>query len=182
MTSVAASQRQVLEQSGHALIENRLVVPAGLVTQRGGEPAFANAGWPHEDQIVVPLDPVALGQRLDQRPVEPARAAIIHVLHGGLLARSGGPQPWSKALVLTQGGLAVQQKRQPFEAVQAIGLSRRRAISRVGILAEDFTRMISRACRIATLSAGIDLSLIGKGETLKQASRRARSHSKPRAG
>jgi hypothetical protein len=58
----------------------------------------------------------------------------------------------------------------------------RRAISRVGILAENFNRMISRACRIATLSAGIDLSLIGKGETLKQASRRARSHSKPRAG
>jgi hypothetical protein len=28
--------------------------------------------------------------------------------------------------------------------------------------------MISRACRIATLSAGIDLSLIGKGETLNR--------------
>jgi hypothetical protein len=32
-------------------------------------------------------------------------------------------------------------------------------------LAENFNRMISRACRIATLSAGIDLSLIDKGET-----------------
>ena len=71
MTSVAASQRQVLEQSGHALIENRLVVPAGLVTQRGGAPAFANAGWPHEDQIVVPLDPVALGQLLEQVTLPP---------------------------------------------------------------------------------------------------------------
>jgi hypothetical protein len=28
--------------------------------------------------------------------------------------------------------------------------------------------MISRACRIATLSAGINLSLIGKGETLNR--------------
>jgi hypothetical protein len=28
--------------------------------------------------------------------------------------------------------------------------------------------MTSRACRIATLSAGIDLSLIGKGETLNR--------------
>ena len=91
MASVAASQRQVLEQSGHALIENRLVVPACLVTQRGGEPAFANAGWPHEDQIVVPLDPVALGQLLEQGAVEATRAAIIHVLHGGLLTQSGGP-------------------------------------------------------------------------------------------
>jgi len=35
-------------------------------------------------------------------------------------------------------------------------------------LAENFNRMISRACRIATLSAGIDLSLIGKGETLNR--------------
>jgi hypothetical protein len=36
---------------------------------------------------------------------------------------------------------------------------RRRAISRVATSAENFNRMISRAWRIATLSAGIDRSL-----------------------
>ena len=66
MASGAASQRQFLEQSGHALIENGLVVPAGLLTKRGGQPPFADAGWPHEDQIVVPLDPDANGQLLIQ--------------------------------------------------------------------------------------------------------------------
>jgi hypothetical protein len=36
---------------------------------------------------------------------------------------------------------------------------RRRAISRVGMLVENFKRMISRACRIETLSAEFDLFL-----------------------
>ena len=59
MATVAASQRKVLEPSGHALMENGLVIPAGLVTQRSDQPAFSDAGRPHENQIVVPLDPVA---------------------------------------------------------------------------------------------------------------------------
>jgi hypothetical protein len=43
--------------------------------------------------------------------------------------------------------------------IAAIEAARRRAISRVGRLVENFRRMISRAWRIETLSAGIDRSL-----------------------
>jgi len=56
MTSVTASPRKFLEQSGHELIENRLVVLAGILAQRGGKPAFAFASWTHENQIVMPLE------------------------------------------------------------------------------------------------------------------------------
>jgi hypothetical protein len=45
----------------------------------------------------------------------------------------------------------------------------RRAIARVGTLAKNFKRAISRAWRIATLSAGIDRSLgFAKGGTLNR--------------
>src|SRR4030088_3760890 len=59
---------------------------------------------------------------------------------------------------------------------------RRRAISRVGRPAENFKRMISRAWRIATLSAGIIAPLDCQRRDPKQASRGARRHSRPRAG
>src|SRR3979411_1702363 len=58
---------------------------------------------------------------------------------------------------------------------------RRRAISRVGRPAENFKRMISRAWRIATLSAGIIAPLDCQRRDLKQASGGARRHSSPRA-
>src|SRR4051812_20680984 len=58
---------------------------------------------------------------------------------------------------------------------------RRRAISRVGRPAENFKRMISRACRIATLSAGIIAPLDCQRSDPKQASGGARRHSRPRA-
>src|SRR5216684_235386 len=59
---------------------------------------------------------------------------------------------------------------------------RRRAISRVGMPAENFKRMISRTWRIETLSAGIDRSPGLPKERPKQASGRARHRSRPRAG
>src|SRR5260370_32227601 len=59
---------------------------------------------------------------------------------------------------------------------------RRRAISRVGMPVENFNRMISRAWRIETLSAGIDRSPGFPKERPKQASGRARHRSRPRAG
>src|SRR5260370_31405278 len=59
---------------------------------------------------------------------------------------------------------------------------RRRAISRVGRPAENFKRMISRAWRIATLSAGIIAPLDCQRRDPKQASGGAPRHSRPRAG
>src|ERR1019366_5951807 len=66
-------------------------------------------------------------------------------------------------------------------AVEA-AMPSRRAISRVGMPAENFKRMISRTWRIATLSAGIIAPLDCQRRDPKQASGGARRHSRPRAG
>src|SRR5260221_13367852 len=50
MTAVAACQRQGIEQSRHALIEDGTVVSASLVTERTCEPALADAGRADEDR------------------------------------------------------------------------------------------------------------------------------------
>ena len=44
--AIAARQAKSIEQPRHALIEHGAVVPAGLVTERAGEPTLADAGWP----------------------------------------------------------------------------------------------------------------------------------------
>jgi hypothetical protein len=42
--AVATCQRERIEQSWQALIENRAVIPAGLVTERACNPTLADAG------------------------------------------------------------------------------------------------------------------------------------------
>jgi hypothetical protein len=45
VAAVAARQGEISEQSRDALVEHGAIVAAGLVAERRGEPAFANAGW-----------------------------------------------------------------------------------------------------------------------------------------
>jgi hypothetical protein len=47
------------------------------VAEGAGEPALADAGGPAQDQIVVGVDPLAVGELLEQGAVEPARGAVI---------------------------------------------------------------------------------------------------------
>src|ERR1700751_3655822 len=53
IAAVTAGEREFREQLGNALIENRAVVAAGLVTQETSKPRFAHAGRPAQDQIVM---------------------------------------------------------------------------------------------------------------------------------
>jgi hypothetical protein len=46
IAAVAASKREIGEELGNALIEDRAVVAASLVTECAGYPAFANSSWP----------------------------------------------------------------------------------------------------------------------------------------
>jgi hypothetical protein len=64
MASVAARQGEGLEEPRHTLVEDRSVVAARLVAERRGQPTLADAGWADERQIVVGVDPFALGQLL----------------------------------------------------------------------------------------------------------------------
>jgi hypothetical protein len=44
IATVAAGEREVGEQLGNALVEDGAIVATGFVAERGGEPAFADAG------------------------------------------------------------------------------------------------------------------------------------------
>ena len=61
MASVATREGESLEEPGHALIEDRVVVATRLVAEGRGQPVLADAGWADERQIVVSDDPFALG-------------------------------------------------------------------------------------------------------------------------
>ena len=71
------------EEFGNPLIENRAVISARLVTQGTSKPRFADAGRPAEDQIVMRVDPFAIGELLEKSAVEAARGSVIDVLDGG---------------------------------------------------------------------------------------------------
>jgi len=93
ITAVAAGQREVGEQLGDALIEDGVIVAAGLVAERAGEPGFTDAGRAFDDQILRRGDPVAGDQPLEQRAIEATRCTIVDVLDGGALTQAGMAQP-----------------------------------------------------------------------------------------
>jgi len=65
VAAVAAGERKFGEELGNPLIENGAVVAASLVTQGTSKPRFAHAGRPTQNQIVVRVNPLAIGELLD---------------------------------------------------------------------------------------------------------------------
>ena len=120
IAAVAASEREFGEELGNPLIENRAVVAASLVTEGTSKPRFAHAGRPAQNQIVVRVDPLAVGELLEEGAVEAARGSVINVFDAGRLAQSGIAQPGGKPLVAAMGELAIEQKAEP------VGMSERR--------------------------------------------------------
>src|SRR5437868_11242763 len=59
IAAIAAGERELGEELGDPLVENRAGVTTSLMTERTGKPTFADPGRPAQDQIVVRLDPVA---------------------------------------------------------------------------------------------------------------------------
>src|SRR3954447_13910201 len=78
--AVAACQRERIEESWQALIENRAVIPTGLVAERASNPTLADAGRADDEQVLVPFDPFAGDELLEQRLVEPARRLHVDIL------------------------------------------------------------------------------------------------------
>ena len=114
IAAVAAGEREIGEQLGNALVEDGAVVAAGLVAERAGKPTFADAGRAAQDQILVGVDPVAVGELLEQRAIEAARGAVIDILDDGLMAQPGIAQPGEQALVAAIADLAIEQQAEPF--------------------------------------------------------------------
>jgi hypothetical protein len=89
------------------------------VTQGTSKPTLADPGGPAQDQIVVRIDPLAIGQLLEQSAVEAAWGSVIDVFDAGLLAQSGIAQPGGQPLVAAMGELAIDQQPEP------VGMSER---------------------------------------------------------
>ena len=107
MAAIAAGQREIGEQLGDTLIKDRSVVAARLVAESASQPAFADAGWPAQDQIVVRIDPLAAGELVEQSAIETARGAVIDVLDDGVMAQLGIAQAGGQTLVAAMGDLAI---------------------------------------------------------------------------
>lgn len=114
MAAVAAGQREISEELGDPLIQNRTVVAAGLVTERTSKPTFADAGWPAQDQIVVRVDPFAGSEFMEQRAIEAAVNSVIDILDDGIVAQSGIAQPGREALVAAMGDLTIDEQTEPI--------------------------------------------------------------------
>ena len=89
VAAIAACQGKITEQPRHALIEHGAIVATGLVAERRGEPALADAGGSADQQIGMVVDPLAFDQHRQEASVEAARGAIVDVLDAGLLAQLG---------------------------------------------------------------------------------------------
>ena len=123
MTSVAARQSKLFEEFGHSMVQHRAIVAAGLVAERRGQPTFADAGWSNERQIVVGIDPVALGQLLEQRAVKTARTAIIDIFDAGLLAQLGIAQAGYEPFVAPPRRFAIKEEPKPFTMTKVVGFA-----------------------------------------------------------
>ena len=119
IATVTAGERELGEEFGNPLIENREVISAGPVTQGTSKPRFAHAGRSAQDQIVVRVDPLGIGELVEQSAVEAAWGPLIDVLDASLLTQSGIAQPGGKPLVAVMGELAIDQQPEP------VGMSER---------------------------------------------------------
>jgi hypothetical protein len=89
VAAVAAGERQIVEQTRDALVEDGAIVAAGLVAEPRGDPALADAGRAADQQVGVVVDPEALDELGEQRAVETAWGAVVDVFDASLLAQLG---------------------------------------------------------------------------------------------
>jgi hypothetical protein len=113
VTAIAARQREISEELGNPLIEKGSVVAGGAVAERASEPAFADAGWAAQDNVVVGIDPTTLGKLLERGAIETTRGTIVDVFNGGLVAKPRISEPGRQLSIVPIGHLAIGQQREP---------------------------------------------------------------------
>ncbi len=99
VASVASCERHIFAQLWPAMIEDGAIVAAGFLADGASKPAFADAGWSDEGEIVVGVDPFALGELLEQGAIETTGGAIVDVFDARLLTQLGCAQPRRQAFI-----------------------------------------------------------------------------------
>jgi hypothetical protein len=74
--AVAACKRERIDEPRQALIEDRAVIPTGLVAEGAGNPTLADAGRA-DDEYLVPFDPFGDDELLEQRHDRVAESSVI---------------------------------------------------------------------------------------------------------
>ena len=120
MAAVATREREVFAELGPAMIDDGAIVAAGLLADGASQPAFADAGRADEGEIVVGVDPLTLGELLEQGAVEPARGEVIYVLDARGLAEFCGAQPRRQPFVAPKRSLPIEQQGEPVMAIESL--------------------------------------------------------------
>ena len=92
------------------------------MTERAGEPAFAQTGCPGDEQIAALGDPVAGGELEEQRAVEPTRRLIVDVLDAGGMTQPRDPGARFELLLPAQRLFIFEQQAEPFGVFEAARL------------------------------------------------------------
>ena len=123
--TVAACQRERIEETRQALIEDRAIIPTGLVTEGAGNPTLADTGRADDEQVLVPFDPLAGDELLEQRLVEPAGRLHVDILDDGVLPEACEPQAADQPFIVALGRFAVDEQSKPLLEGQGrdVGLS-----------------------------------------------------------
>ena len=72
IATIAARKRKFFAEPWPAMIQDRTIVPTSLLTNCAGEPAFTNAAWTNQRDIIMRIDPIALGKFLEERSIKTA--------------------------------------------------------------------------------------------------------------
>jgi hypothetical protein len=96
------------------MIENGEVFFAGLVSQGAGEPAFADATRPCDDEVVARADPFAGSELAEESTIEAAGGTIIDILDAGWLAKARSACARLEAFLASQRGLVFEQQGEPL--------------------------------------------------------------------
>jgi hypothetical protein len=114
VATIATRERQGLEEPGNALIEHAPPVPAGLVAERAGDPAFADPCRPCDQKSFGARDPIASDELLEERAIDATRGAQIDGLDDGVLAQRGELEAGGDALGVAVCGFAIDDEAEPF--------------------------------------------------------------------
>jgi hypothetical protein len=66
-----------------------VALAAGTLSQGAGEPRFAGAGWPGDEEHRVLANPLAAGAVHNETPLEAALGAEVHVFDAGGEPKAG---------------------------------------------------------------------------------------------
>src|SRR5882757_2180592 len=159
----------IANKPGQPLIAHREPVTRRLVAEGASDETFAGAGRAQDQNVVVPVQPTAAGERVDEAAVETARGAVVDILEAGGLAQPGKTQALGERDVVAFDGLAIDQHGQALVEAEAIAVGQALLLlERLGHAGEAQAAqcldrgvesgcgavVLGRPCRLPPLSSG----------------------------